>query len=529
MLQDHFSKEMFYIDLKGGKRLRGDAVPTQFLFTQKMPKGIPSKNHSSEELKHQDRKLIETEQGGQEFLENSENSSSNSLENLPEFSVKPTLEVITSDIIVKSILSEHSYPRLKVISKNHGPSSEANYEDKSYHLSLPKSPVACQPLSKCSDHFDCELKFDSLKKMVAILKDKNEKMEAELNHLKSLSSAELKEKIDRKDRKLIETEHDGQEFLENSENPSSNSLENLSEFSAKPTLEVITSDIIAKSILSEHSYPRLKVISKNHGPSSEANYEDKSYHLSLPKSPVACQPLSKCSDHFDCDLKFDSQQKMVAILKDKNEKLEAALKQSTKLAKKLMEENDQLLKKVSSPQKIGMKWKSEAVKEALQLKFACGTSGYEFLLKQGMELPSVRTLQLKVQDLKFKSGILKEVFEMLKSKTSRLTSYERKTVLCLDEMTILPGESYDSNADEIVGKVTLPNHSGDATHALVFMLAGISHHWKQTVAYYFTPNSVDGSVFGPIIRDIIKRAYKIKLDVIAIVNDMGASNRKMWQ
>ena len=101
--------------------------------------------------------------------------------------------------------------------------------------------------------------------------------------------------------------------------------------------------------------------------------------------------------------------------------------------------------------------------------------------------------------------------------------------LCLDEMAISAGHSYDPSTDKVVGNVSLPNHSGDSTHALAIVLGGIRHHWKQTVAYYFSPNSVDGSEIGTIIIKIIKKVKNINLDVIAIVSDMGSSNRKIWQ
>jgi len=40
-----------------------------------------------------------------------------------------------------------------------------------------------------------------------------------------------------------------------------------------------------------------------------------------------------------------------------------------------------------------------------------------------------------------------------------------------------------------------------ATHALVFILHGITVPWKQTVAYYLTPDAVPGSVLWQVIHD----------------------------
>jgi len=49
-------------------------------------------------------------------------------------------------------------------------------------------------------------------------------------------------------------------------------------------------------------------------------------------------------------------------------------------------------------------------------------------------------------------------------------------VLMLDEMSVKCGVEFDNRTGRFVGDVglTLPNHSGAATHALVFMLGGIS-------------------------------------------------------
>jgi len=46
----------------------------------------------------------------------------------------------------------------------------------------------------------------------------------------------------------------------------------------------------------------------------------------------------------------------------------------------------------------------------------CGNNGYEELLKQNIPLPSLRTLRRRLQNLKFSTGILHEVFKFLRIK-----------------------------------------------------------------------------------------------------------------
>jgi hypothetical protein len=88
--------------------------------------------------------------------------------------------------------------------------------------------------------------------------------------------------------------------------------------------------------------------------------------------------------------------------------------------------------------------------------------------------------------------------------------------------------SYPSSG-QVIGYVTLPGHSGSATHALVFMLGRITSRWKQTVAYYYTGNSTDGTKLKAIVLEILEKATNIGLHVIAVTSDMESANRALWR
>ncbi|KAJ3658946.1 hypothetical protein Zmor_010658 [Zophobas morio] len=89
-------------------------------------------------------------------------------------------------------------------------------------------------------------------------------------------------------------------------------------------------------------------------------------------------------------------------------------------------------------------------------------------------------------------------------------------------MAIKPGLQFDNSSGEVIGKPTLKN-SGDkdsdeyASHALVFMLAGVTTRWKQTIGYHFTGNTYSATEANEIILSILKKAHSIKLDVCAII------------
>lgn len=178
------------------------------------------------------------------------------------------------------------------------------------------------------------------------------------------------------------------------------------------------------------------------------------------------------------------------------------------------------------------KWCNASLTKAYQLKFACGYSGYRELLNQGFPLPSLRTLNRKLENLKFQSGILHEVFDFLNIKVSQFKDARSKDCLIvLDEISITSGTVFDTSTNTYLGRVTLPEHDKNevATHGLVFMLAGIGHRWKQNVAYYYTGPRTNGSAYRQIILSLIENAEAIGLFVHGIISDMGAPNQAMWK
>lgn len=176
-----------------------------------------------------------------------------------------------------------------------------------------------------------------------------------------------------------------------------------------------------------------------------------------------------------------------------------------------------------------MKWSNSTLTKSLKLKFSCGISGYNELLRQGYPFLSIRTLQRRLENLKFDSGILHEIFSFLELKVASFGPHEKDCVLVMDEMAITPGTSYDTSLKKYFGNVTLPDHSGLATHVLVFMLGGITSRWKQVVAYYFTSDSVNGDIFKNSIHQIFEKTEDLGLNILSITSDMGPCNQALWR
>ncbi|XP_025152438.1 uncharacterized protein LOC112588104 isoform X2 [Harpegnathos saltator] len=97
-------------------------------------------------------------------------------------------------------------------------------------------------------------------------------------------------------------------------------------------------------------------------------------------------------------------------------------------------------------------------------------------------------------------------------KVQTFADAEKHAVLIIDEMSIKPGLQYDNSIVAVVGRPTMKLSGGfdsshqKATHALVFMLYGISTKWKQTIGYEFTETcSID---FVPQCHNIVFKLLK---------------------
>ncbi|XP_062556289.1 uncharacterized protein LOC134221111 [Armigeres subalbatus] len=94
-------------------------------------------------------------------------------------------------------------------------------------------------------------------------------------------------------------------------------------------------------------------------------------------------------------------------------------------------------------------------------------------------------------------------------------------------MAIQPGNNFCSNLKKYVGNVTLPEHTGVATHVLVFMLTK-KKHWKQVIGYHLTGDSIKSGCLKNIIFDLIRKAEEIGFRVHAAISDCGGNNKRLW-
>ena len=150
--------------------------------------------------------------------------------------------------------------------------------------------------------------------------------------------------------------------------------------------------------------------------------------------------------------------------------------------------------------------------------------GYEDLIRQGYPLPSIRTLARRTQHIKLEPGLFQEVINLLGEKLENSPEQLKLFSLTLDEMSLKSGSGidYDLKTDSYIGNVTLPDHKGPASKALVFQLASITGpRVKQVIGYHFTPGTYNFQVFiqincDPFFLQLIKKYCLLLKDQLKI-------------
>ena len=187
----------------------------------------------------------------------------------------------------------------------------------------------------------------------------------------------------------------------------------------------------------------------------------------------------------------------------------------------------------------GTQWTDRTVLTSMRIHFSCGTTGYEVVSDLQMPLPSLRVVRERLKHIKFRPGLLTEVFAFLAGKTAHMTNFEVEAMLGIDEMSLKPAEEADPSTNSYIGKCTLPrskpkymkkeqallfnndpklmeeeqqklsNSALDtlATKAMVFILGGIKSRWKQTIAYHFTSSSYCAETLKKFIIEILQKCH----------------------
>lgn len=160
-----------------------------------------------------------------------------------------------------------------------------------------------------------------------------------------------------------------------------------------------------------------------------------------------------------------------------------------------------------------VKWSWKDVSNAICLH-AAGPRAYNHLYEKGFPLPHVSTLQRWYRKNDICEGILTSTIDFMQHK-SELAYDDKICVLAFDEMKVVEAYEYDQIAD-LVRK--------PANNVQVVMARGLRKSWKQPVFFDY-----DCQMNQKILGSIIVALHNAGFPVVAIVCDMGPTNRKLWK
>lgn len=160
-------------------------------------------------------------------------------------------------------------------------------------------------------------------------------------------------------------------------------------------------------------------------------------------------------------------------------------------------------------------WSEDDISRALTLK-SLSPKAYFFLReKWNFPLPSKSTLNRHARKMDAEPGILLAIMNLLKFKAEAMPERDRVCALSFDECSISKEWSYDKGKDILYG----PKQSAQCA-----MIRGLFAPWKQLVFYDF-----DSPMTKEILLDIIINVEFAGFPVVAIVNDLGPTNVKLWK
>jgi hypothetical protein len=183
-----------------------------------------------------------------------------------------------------------------------------------------------------------------------------------------------------------------------------------------------------------------------------------------------------------------------------------------------------------SVRKNRKKWSKELKLYCLALYYK-SPAAHKFLRKT-FAIPSKRTLQRMVQNVKSTCGFVDEFFTMLKTNCSTMDTHKKLCAISFDEMALAASLSYDSGNDKILGFEDFGDIGSTkkiANHALVFMASGLISGWKQPLGFFASRSATPGNVLKPLLFECLSRVTAAGLIPKCIIADMGPCNQSLFK
>jgi len=142
-----------------------------------------------------------------------------------------------------------------------------------------------------------------------------------------------------------------------------------------------------------------------------------------------------------------------------------------------------------------------------------------------------KIIKLNKENLNIACGVNENILEVLKCKLSSASLPDRIVSIIFDEMSIKKCISYNSQNDMFSGYKDFRDliNSKNILHcyqALVIMLKGIKHSWKQVIGYFLSNGPISGVKLKTIISCTIQKIYSINLIPKVIICNQGTNNQQ---
>ncbi|CAF4883247.1 unnamed protein product [Pieris macdunnoughi] len=175
----------------------------------------------------------------------------------------------------------------------------------------------------------------------------------------------------------------------------------------------------------------------------------------------------------------------------------------------------------------GRRWTKEEKIVALRL-FKRSPTCYR-LLRRLFYLPSPGTLKALLNRVPFAIGITEPVLEVLKQFLKTQQRSDNNYILMFDEISLKKHFDYNPKEDVIDG---YQDHGAQgrspnvASHALVFMVAGIRKTVKQPIAHFFSSGFSTADRLAVLLKEILQQCFASGINISATVCDMDGVNRR---
>ena len=171
---------------------------------------------------------------------------------------------------------------------------------------------------------------------------------------------------------------------------------------------------------------------------------------------------------------------------------------------------------------------SEETKQFAMTLHYYSPKAYEFTRKV-LALPHASSIRGWAASVDCEPGYLTNVIKLLGEIVDK-KGWMSDAVLMVDAMALHKGTVWDPKTKRYVGTVdygtAIPENEDElATEALVFMVVGMTGHWKHPIAYVLQ-NKCSAAVQAQLIRDCIGLLHGEGIDVIAVVFDGTFTNQQ---